>query len=1099
MFGREPVRFGRIASLRLYADGVELPLDEFGRAHVQATQVGKIALRAEATDVDGLVGSTTSVIRVRDPQDKFAPTPSFASQLAFARLTDVTAITGTTGEANVDNWTLEIARYGDEHYTTLASGDGAVNNAAFLQLDPATLANGMYTLRLRVTDLGGRRGEASVDVEVDSATKTGRLQRNEADFSWSVGGHTLDFLRSYDSLNTSVAGSFGNGWRLSFRDVDLQTDVALTGREDAGELGTFQDGQRVILTLPSGERAAFTFVPQKHSIPGQTWYTPAFQAESASGWQLVVPDTKLQRAGASYYDLVSGVGYNPANAGDTDYILVAPDGTRYSIADGRIQEVRFSDGVHVAVSDSGLVASTGETVQFTLNHAGAIERAALSDGRQFLYDYDAQGRLVSVRNLEAATSLRYGYEAGALGRLTLVTGSGAGALYTYGPSGVGQAPISGDLGSSVNYLATPVNGSLIAGEVDHYAFTLRPSELASTASGSVYLGIVVEGHNGLAPVLPVMPGLTAIASSVVGNRAFALFKLDAAGLAQIDVAGSGVGDYTLSLFVAGDANRDGKVDGADAIAIAAAKGAVRGGAGYSEALDADGNGVIESGDLQLLMQNAGFTPNRAPVVVAGTVKTHVDLDVNAPVSTFVQDPEGDRTFFTILGSTHGTAHLSGDGQSVVFTPEAGYIGTADFTIRADDGFGQTIQTIAVTISNAALTRLDFIDRNLRLAVGEGRQISLIGDFADQANVELPASYVTLMSTDGSIGSLVAGGRINAVGKGSGVLVAERAGLRAATAFTVGVPTDTVQAYLYAGGMTVYPGAVSLAENVGKRQILANLYGALDLAPASSGTHYYVSNDQIISVSADGLISGGRAVGHAWLVRLAAWGTGGILADDMGLGKTVQTIALLLDRARRGPALVIAPTSVCWNWVDELARFAPSLRPVVYADAADRAACVAGLGKRDVLIASYALVTRDVDVIAPTAFATVVLDEAQAVKNPQTRRARAVRRLTAEFRVALSGTPLENHLGDLHSLMDQTNPGLLGTADSFRTRFREPIEADRNHPLLGGLVRMIAPFILRRTRKEVLSELPPRQDVTQLVELSKEEARRYAALYQQIAG
>ncbi|HND23400.1 MAG TPA: putative Ig domain-containing protein, partial [Rhodocyclaceae bacterium] len=846
--------FGNIAGLRLFADGVELPLDEFGRAHVQATQVGKIALRAEATDVDGLVGSTTSVIRVRDPQDKSAPTPSFASQLAFARLTDLTAITGSTGEANVDAWTLEIARYGDEHYTTLASGDGAVNNAAFMQLDPATLANGMYTLRLRVTDLGGRRGEASVDVEVDSATKTGRLQRNEADFSWSVGGHTLDFLRSYDSLNTSVAGSFGNGWRLSFRDVDLQTDVALTGREDAGELGTFQDGQRVVLTLPSGERAAFTFVPQKHSIPGQTWYTPAFQAESASGWQLVVPDTKLQRAGSSYYDLVSGVGYNPANSGDTDYILVAPDGTRYSIADGRIDDVRFTDGVHVAVSDSGLVASTGETVQFTLNHAGAIERAALSDGRQYLYDYDAQGRLVSVRNLEAATSLRYGYEAGALGRLTLVTGSGAGALYTYGPSGVGQAPISGDLGSSVNYLATPVNGSLIAGEVDHYAFTLRPSELASTASGSVYLGIVVEGHNGLAPVLPVMPGLTAIASSVVGNRAFALFKLDAAGLAQIDVAGSGVGDYTLSLFVAGDANRDGKVDGADAIAIAAAKGAVRGGAGYSEALDADGNGVIESGDLQLLMQNAGFTPNRAPVVVAGTVKTHVDLDVNAPVSTFVKDPEGDRTFFTLLGSTHGTAHLSGDGQSVVFTPEAGYIGTADFTIRADDGFGQTIQTIAVTISNAALTRLDFVDRNLRLAVGEGRQISLIGDFEDQANVELPASYVTLMSTDGAIGSLVAGGRINAVGKGSGVLIAERAGLRAATAFTVGVPTDTVQAYLYAGGMTVYPGAVSLAENVGKRQILANLYGAMDLAPASSGTHYYVSNDQIISVSADGLIS-----------------------------------------------------------------------------------------------------------------------------------------------------------------------------------------------------------------------------------------------------
>ena len=99
-------------------------------------------------------------------------------------------------------------------------------------------------------------------------------------------------------------------------------------------------------------------------------------------------------------------------------------------------------------------------------------------------------------------------------------------------------------------------------------------------------------------------------------------------------------------------------------------------------------------------------------------------------------------------------------------------------------------------------------------------------------------------------------------------------------------------------------------------------------------------------------------GHAWLSRMAAWGAGACLADDMGLGKTVQAIALLLDRARLGPALVVAPTSVCFNWVDELARFAPALRPIVYADAADRAACVAALGKKDVLIATYSLVARD---------------------------------------------------------------------------------------------------------------------------------------------
>jgi hypothetical protein len=297
------------------------------------------------------------------------------------------------------------------------------------------------------------------------------------------------------------------------------------------------------------------------------------------------------------------------------------------------------------------------------------------------------------------------------------------------------------------------------------------------------------------------------------------------------------------------------------VLIAAAAGLRSGDAGYALALDADANGVIDSLDLQLLMQNTGFTPNQAPVVVASTVTTHEDLDVSAPVASFVTDPEGDRSFFSIVGASHGTARLSGDGRAVIFAPEMGFVGSADFTIRADDGFGQTIQTIAVTISNAALTRIDFVERVLRLDVGEGRQISLIGDFADQSGVELPVSYVSLSSSNVGSGTIASGGRISAVGKGSGVLVAERGELRAATSFTVGTPTETVAAYVFAVGLDVYPGAVALTENGGRRQIVASLAGQIDLAPASSGTRYFVSDDRVLSVSADGLITG-KAAGSA---------------------------------------------------------------------------------------------------------------------------------------------------------------------------------------------------------------------------------------------
>ncbi|HMG54474.1 MAG TPA: DEAD/DEAH box helicase [Kofleriaceae bacterium] len=231
-------------------------------------------------------------------------------------------------------------------------------------------------------------------------------------------------------------------------------------------------------------------------------------------------------------------------------------------------------------------------------------------------------------------------------------------------------------------------------------------------------------------------------------------------------------------------------------------------------------------------------------------------------------------------------------------------------------------------------------------------------------------------------------------------------------------------------------------------------------------------------------------GHAWLARMAAWGAGACLADDMGLGKTVQAIALLLDRARLGPALVVAPTSVCFNWVDELARFAPTLRPIVYAEAADRAACMAALGKKDVLITSYSLVVRDAERLRGITFATLVLDEAQAVKNAQTQRARAARGLRAEFRVALSGTPLENHLGELWSLFAAVFPGLLGSWDQFRDRFASPIERTQDPEARAALARVIQPFLLRRTKQQVARELPARTEIVVPIALSEQERALY---------
>ena len=245
------------------------------------------------------------------------------------------------------------------------------------------------------------------------------------------------------------------------------------------------------------------------------------------------------------------------------------------------------------------------------------------------------------------------------------------------------------------------------------------------------------------------------------------------------------------------------------------------------------------------------------------------------------------------------------------------------------------------------------------------------------------------------------------------------------------------------------------------------------------------------------LRGYQADGYAWMVRLAHAGLGACLADDMGLGKTVQTLALLLNRAALGPALVLAPTSVCGNWVAEAARFAPSLQVALYGEG-DRAATLQGAAAGGLVIASYALSQIDSEAFAAVPWATLVMDEAQALKNAATKRAKSAASLQAGFRLALTGTPVENRLADLWSIMNLINPGLLGSANRFAERFAGPIERDRDEAARQRLRRICAPFLLRRTKAQVLTDLPPRTEIVHRVEPGPEErafleAARRAAL------
>lgn len=238
----------------------------------------------------------------------------------------------------------------------------------------------------------------------------------------------------------------------------------------------------------------------------------------------------------------------------------------------------------------------------------------------------------------------------------------------------------------------------------------------------------------------------------------------------------------------------------------------------------------------------------------------------------------------------------------------------------------------------------------------------------------------------------------------------------------------------------------------------------------------------------------QSEGFRWMMRLAAWGGGACLADEMGLGKTVQTLALLVARREEGPALVVAPTSVGPNWIAEAKRFAPKLRTILHRGA-ERDTSFAGVTAETVLVTSYDVLVRDAEAFSKMAFATVVLDEAQAIKNGGTARARAARSLRADFRLALTGTPVENRLGELHSLMEFLNPDFFGSEDAFRNKWVLPIERDKDPIASAALARVVRPFILRRTKSAVLTELPPRTEIQRTIEPSPAERKRYEAARQ----
>ncbi len=234
-------------------------------------------------------------------------------------------------------------------------------------------------------------------------------------------------------------------------------------------------------------------------------------------------------------------------------------------------------------------------------------------------------------------------------------------------------------------------------------------------------------------------------------------------------------------------------------------------------------------------------------------------------------------------------------------------------------------------------------------------------------------------------------------------------------------------------------------------------------------------------------------GLGWLQFLRSHGLGGILADDMGLGKTVQALAHLLiekqqDRLRK-PSLIVAPVSVLGNWQQEIRRFAPELGLLIL-HGAKRKQSFAAIDSVDIIIIGYPLLLLESEMLLEREFCFVILDEAQTIKNPRAKVSQVARALRAEHRLCLTGTPMENHLGELWSLFDFAQPGLLGERQQFERHYRTPIENGGDTKRAAALKQRIQPFLLRRTKDAVAGDLPPKIQIVQPIELDERQRDFY---------
>ncbi|MDA8744744.1 dockerin type I domain-containing protein [Rubripirellula amarantea] len=829
-----------IESVSVSVRGNVLPLDALGRATFTPTRPGRYEVVATATDVQGIVGTSVTAVLVRDPAD-VAP-PNVGINLAPATTVQVgKAIEINVQDRNLDTWTLTLRNLRGGEARTIATGTSTGSNMVATNLDAADLSDGVYELVLSATDISGRTSTTSETFQVRATSNTGVYVQTAIDRSLDFGDIQVPLTLRYRSSDAGIDTGLGDGW--SWAAVNA-SPITLTDVPEGGDDEALRDGSFLHLVAPDGTDVVYRFGPQRlaGTSGAGSVYVPGWTAFGTSDWTLATDDVTLQEADGSFYRVADGLPYQPELIQLTDAL-----GQTY-LYNSQGDLTKVTSGVSTIDWYGGeAIADNGSRLTIRRNDDGRITSLTGLSGVATRLRYD--GDLLSSLT-DGSDRALFSYSAG---RLTQALSSQAGQSVgvSYNEDGSLNSTVSIDefLGGLRDAAASTVTGSLGSGESSSIAFALTAEELTTGNNGVALVGISVTGSGGFDPAVPTIDGLAGTSVQVRSGFASALFPVSASGGVAAAIAGAGAstGNYSVDVYIAGDLDGDGDVDGIDRSNITAQFGLVPGDGGYNPAADVNRDGVIDSTDVELQAINFGFVADLSPVATDGSGITLPGLPVDIDLSENAIDPEGSPLDFQVVSTTGGTARLLADGRTVRFTPSSAAGGLIEFTASDLVGQSNTAQ-FTIDIESRTVSSLQITTTDIQIGVGGAASVDVDAVLADGTTFDLPNSAVTFDVTD-SIAVVTPTGTVGGIAQGNGLITATAFGLTAATSLRVGEDTERTT-------FDIYP--TNYALELGQtRQFFVrerNEDGSVTDRASDPDTFYVIADPTIGTITQDGLFT-----------------------------------------------------------------------------------------------------------------------------------------------------------------------------------------------------------------------------------------------------